>query len=134
MKITCLLLDDDPLVLDLLQAYATMTDMLDVKAAFTDPLEAHRYLLDNEVQVLFSDVVMPHLSGLDLIRSLQKPPLVVLMTAHPQYAMEGFNLEAIDFLLKPIAIDRFLKAVNKVSNLLRTHPINTLSQRYIFSR
>ncbi|MBC8083894.1 MAG: response regulator transcription factor [Hymenobacter sp.] len=119
MRITCMLLDDDPLVLDLLQAYAAMTDVLDVKATFTDPLEAHRYLLDQEVQVLFSDVTMPHLSGLDLVRSLQQPPLVVLMTAHPQYAMEGFNLDVIDFLLKPISLDRFLKAVNKVANLLR---------------
>jgi DNA-binding LytR/AlgR family response regulator len=119
MKITCLLLDDDPLVLDLLQAYVAMTDVLDVKAVFTDPLEAHHYLLTNDVQVLFSDVTMPHLSGLDLVRSLQRPPLVVLMTSYPQYAMEGFNLDVIDFLLKPISLDRFLKAVNKVSSILR---------------
>ncbi|AYA36978.1 DNA-binding response regulator [Hymenobacter oligotrophus] len=120
MKISCLLLDDDPLVLDLLQAYAAMTDVLEVKAAFADPLEAHRYLLDHQVQVLFSDVTMPHLSGLDLVRSLREPPLVVLMTSYPQYAMEGFNLDVCDFLLKPISLDRFLKAVNKIAGLLRT--------------
>lgn len=119
MKISCLLLDDDPLVLDLLQAYVAMTDVLDVKATFTDPLEAHSYLLEHKVQVLFSDVTMPHLSGLDLVRSLHEPPLVVLMTAHPQYAMEGFNLDVCDFLLKPISLDRFLKAVNKVAGLIR---------------
>ncbi|SNR83604.1 LytR/AlgR family response regulator transcription factor [Hymenobacter mucosus] len=121
MKITCLLLDDDPLVLELLQAYATMTDILEVKAAFTDPLDAHRFLLEQQVQVLFSDVTMPHLSGIDLVRSLQQPPLVVLMTSYPQYAMEGFNLDVIDFLLKPISLDRFLKAVNKVSSILRAN-------------
>ncbi|TGD82660.1 LytR/AlgR family response regulator transcription factor [Hymenobacter wooponensis] len=121
MKISCLLLDDDPLVLDLLQAYVAMTDILDVKAAFTDPLEAHRYLMTNQVQVLFSDVTMPHLSGIDLVRSLQQPPMVVLMTAYPQYAMEGFNLDVIDFLLKPISLDRFLKAVNKVASILRVN-------------
>jgi len=121
MKITCLLLDDDPLVLDLLQAYVAMTDILDVKATFTDPLEAHKYLTNNDVQVLFSDVTMPHLSGLDLVRSLHQPPLVVLMTAHPQYAMEGFNLDVIDFLLKPISLDRFLKAVHKVAGILRAN-------------
>lgn len=119
MKITCLLLDDDQLVLELLRAYASMTNVLEVKAAFTDPLEAHRYLLEHPVQVLFSDVTMPHLSGIDLVKSLHHPPLVVLMTAHPQYAMEGFNLDVIDFLLKPISPDRFLKAVNKVASLLR---------------
>ena len=119
MKISCLLLDDDPLVLDLLQAYIAMTDVLDVQATFTDPLEAHRYLMENQVQVLFSDVTMPHLTGIDLVRSLQQPPLVVLMTAYPQYAMEGFNLDVIDFLLKPISLDRFLKAVNKVASILR---------------
>lgn len=122
MKITCILLDDDPLVLDLLQAYAAMTDALDIKATFSDPLDAHKYLLANEVQVLFSDVTMPHLSGLDLVRALQQPPLVVLMTAHSQYAMEAFNLDVIDFLLKPITLDRFLKSVNKISNLIRLHP------------
>lgn len=120
MKISCLLLDDDPLVLDLLQAYVAMTEVLEVKAAFTDPLDAHTYLLNHEVQVLFSDVTMPHLSGLDLVRSLRQPPLVVLMTAYPQYAMEGFNLDVIDFLLKPISLERFLKAVNKVASILRT--------------
>lgn len=120
MKISCLLLDDDPLVLELLQAYVAMTDILEMKAAFTDPLDAHRYLMEQPVQLLFSDVTMPHLSGIDLVRSLQQPPLVVLMTAYPQYAMEGFNLDVIDFLLKPISLDRFLKAVNKVAGILRT--------------
>lgn len=120
MKISCLLLDDDPLVLDLLQAYVSMTEVLEVKAAFTDPLDAHAYLMTHEVKVLFSDVTMPHLSGLDLVRSLRQPPLVVLMTAYPQYAMEGFNLDVIDFLLKPISLERFLKAVNKVASILRS--------------
>ncbi|GAA4004741.1 LytTR family DNA-binding domain-containing protein [Hymenobacter fastidiosus] len=129
MKITCLLLDDDPLVLDLLQAYVAMTDVLQVQATFTDPLEAHHYLLTNQVQVLFSDVTMPHLSGLDLVRSLQQPPLVVLMTSHPQYAMEGFNLDVIDFLLKPISLDRFLKAVSKVTSLLRAQSANGADSR-----
>lgn len=133
MKITCLLLDDDPLVLDLLQAYVAMTDVLDVKATFTDPLEAHRYLLNNDVQVLFSDVTMPHLSGLDLVRSLHQPPLVVLMTAHPQYAMEGFNLDVIDFLLKPISLDRFLKAVNKVAGILRANTADSDSKQDMLS-
>ncbi|RPD45271.1 DNA-binding response regulator [Hymenobacter sediminis] len=128
MKITCVLLDDDPLVLDLLQAYVVMTDILDVKATFTDPLDAHRYLMENQVQVLFSDVTMPHLSGLDLVRSLQQPPLVVLMTAYPQYAMEGFNLDVIDFLLKPISLDRFLKAVNKVAGILRVNTAGSDAQ------
>ncbi|WP_262920571.1 LytR/AlgR family response regulator transcription factor [Hymenobacter sp. 5516J-16] len=128
MKISCVLLDDDPLVLDLLQAYVVMTDILDVKAAFTDPLDAHRYLMENQVQVLFSDVTMPHLSGLDLVRSLQQPPLVVLMTAYPQYAMEGFNLDVIDFLLKPISLDRFLRAVNKVAGILRVNTLGSDAQ------
>lgn len=118
MKINCVLLDDDPLTLELLQAYIAMTDVLNVQAAFTDPLEAHGYLTSHPVPVLFSDVTMPHLSGLDLVRSLRQPPLVVLMTSFPQYAMEAFNLEIIDFLLKPISLDRFLWSVSKVMSLL----------------
>jgi DNA-binding LytR/AlgR family response regulator len=119
MKISCLLLDDDPLVLELLQAYIAMTDILEVKAVFTDPLEAHSYLTSHDVQVLFSDVTMPHLSGLDLVRALRQPPLVVLMTSFPQYAMEAFNLDVIDFLLKPISLDRFLRSVSKAVSLIR---------------
>jgi DNA-binding LytR/AlgR family response regulator len=119
MKISCLLLDDDPLVLELLQAYIAMTDVLEVKAVFTDPLEAHSYLTHNEVQVLFTDVTMPHLSGLDLVRALRHPPLVILMTSFPQYAMEAFNLDVIDFMLKPITLDRFLRSVSKAVSLVR---------------
>lgn len=118
MKISCLLLDDDPLVLELLQAYVALTDVLEVQAVFTDPLEAHSYLVSHDVQVLFSDVAMPHLSGLDLVRALRQPPLVVLMTSFPQYAMEAFNLDVIDFLLKPISLDHFLRSVGKVVSLL----------------
>lgn len=126
MKISCLLLDDDPLVLELLQAYIGMTDVLEVKAVFTDPLEAHSYLTSHDVQVLFSDVTMPHLSGLDLVRALRQPPLVVLMTSFPQYAMEAFNLDVIDFLLKPISLDRFLRSVSKVVSLVRNSSLSEM--------
>lgn len=128
MKITCVLLDDDPLVLELLQTYITMTNTLEVRATFTDPLAAHAYLLQHEVQVLFSDVAMPQLSGLDLVRALHHPPLVVLMTAYPQYAMEGFNLDAVDFLLKPISLERFLKSITKVASVLRANEAKFESQ------
>ncbi|GGF18749.1 LytR/AlgR family response regulator transcription factor [Hymenobacter cavernae] len=123
MKMTCVLLDDDPIVLDLFRTYIGLTDALDLKATFTNPLEAHAFLIQQPVQVLFLDVAMPQLSGLELLRALRNPPLVVLLTAYPQYALEGFDLDVADFLLKPVSLERFLKAVTKVSNLARSQVI-----------
>ncbi|OUJ72439.1 LytR/AlgR family response regulator transcription factor [Hymenobacter crusticola] len=123
MKITCALLDDDPLTLDLLSSYIALTNVLDLKATFSDPLAAHAFLTQERVQVLFLDVAMPQLSGLELVRTLRQPPLVVLLTAYPQYALEAFDLDVVDYLLKPITMERFLRAVTKVSDLARGQEI-----------
>ena len=117
MRMTCALLDDDPLTLDLLSTYVSLTDVLDLKASFSNPLDAHTFLTQQQVQVLFLDVAMPHLDGLELVRTLRTPPLVVLLTAYPQYAVEAFDLDVVDYILKPITLERFLRAVTKVSTL-----------------
>jgi two-component system LytT family response regulator len=123
MKITCALLDDDPLTLDLLSSYIALTDVLDLKATFSDSLDAHAFLAQEQVQVLFLDVAMPKLNGLELLRTLRHPPLVVLLTAYPQYALDAYDLDVVDYLLKPITMERFLRAVTKVSNLVRGQTI-----------
>jgi len=113
MKITCALVDDDPLTLDLLSSYITMTGSLELKATFSNSLDAHVFLSQQQVQVLFLDVAMPQLDGLELVRTLHNPPLVVLLTAYPQYALDAFDLDVVDFLLKPVSLERFLRAVTK---------------------
>ena len=97
-----------------------MTGSLELKATFSNSLDAHVFLSQQQVQVLFLDVAMPQLDGLELVRTLHNPPLVVLLTAYPQYALDAFDLDVVDFLLKPVSLERFLRAVTKVTNLVRT--------------
>jgi len=131
MKITCALLDDDPATLDLLSTYIAQTGVLHLKAIFNNSLEAHAYLMQQQVEVLFLNVVMPHLTGLELLRALPTPPLAVLLTAYPQYALEAFDLDVADYLLKPISQERFLRTVTKISRLTRHQPIVPSSSFFI---
>lgn len=90
---------------------------LEVVGEFNHALEANNFLSANEVDLMFLDIEMPGLSGLDFLRSLKKRPLVILTTAYPQYALESYELDAVDYLVKPIRLDRFIKAVNKAKEL-----------------
>ncbi len=116
--ISCVAIDDEPLALDVLTEFANKTPMLELKATFTDSFKALEYLKKEDVDVIFLDIQMPQLTGIQLLKSLSNPPLVIFTTAYSKYAVEGFNLDAVDFLLKPFAYERFLKAVNKVSDYI----------------
>lgn len=116
--ITCVAIDDEPLALDVLTEFAGKTPGLDLKGTFTDAFMALEYLKKEDVDVIFLDIQMPQITGIQLLKSLPNPPLVIFTTAYSKYAVEGFNLDAIDFLLKPFAYERFLKAVNKVSDYI----------------
>jgi DNA-binding LytR/AlgR family response regulator len=116
--ITCVAIDDEPLALDVLTDFASKTPGLELKGTFTDAFKALEYLKAEDVDVIFLDIQMPQLTGIQLLKSLSNPPLVIFTTAYSKYAVEGFNMDAIDFLLKPFAYERFLKAVNKVSDYL----------------
>ena len=89
-----------------------------LKKTFRDPLDALEYLQQQTIDLIFLDINMPKLSGLSLMKSLTNPPLVVFTTAYPEYAIEGFELEAVDYLLKPFSLERFIKAVQKVEEKL----------------
>ncbi|MGC4039865.1 MAG: LytTR family DNA-binding domain-containing protein [Flavobacterium sp.] len=114
MKIKTIIVDDEPLGIDILKNYASTLDYIEVAATFTNPLEAITYLSKKQVDLIFLDIEMPLINGIDLVDSLNTKPAIIFTTAYPQYAIDGFNLDAIDYLLKPISYKRFLKAVNKI--------------------
>lgn len=110
MKISCLLIDDEPLARQGLKEYIQDIDFLHLLGEFDNPLPSAALLSEGRVQLLFLDIEMPRITGVDFFKSLAHPPPVIFTTAYPQYALEGFNLQALDYLVKPISFDRFLKA------------------------
>ncbi|HMJ69182.1 MAG TPA: LytTR family DNA-binding domain-containing protein [Cyclobacteriaceae bacterium] len=113
MKIRCLIVDDEPPALDVLRSHIANTPMLEVAGECHNAMGAFDFLQRQRVDLLFLDIQMPRLLGTDLLKALADPPKVIFTTAHREYAMDGFDLNAVDFLLKPISFDRFLKAVQK---------------------
>jgi DNA-binding LytR/AlgR family response regulator len=113
-KIICVAVDDEPLALSVLEKYIASVDGLKLVGSCANAVEALQILQQNSVDLLFLDIEMPKIMGTDFIRTLKKPPKVIFTTAHRKYAVEGFELDAVDYLLKPISFERFLKAVNKI--------------------
>lgn len=111
--LNCVAIDDEPLALEVVKRYISKTTELNLQAFFSNALEGQEYLKDNPVDLVFLDIQMPGVNGLQLYRNLQVKPMVIFTTAHKEFAMEGFDLEAIDYLLKPFDMERFQKAINK---------------------
>jgi DNA-binding LytR/AlgR family response regulator len=112
--IKTLLVDDEPLALEILETYIQQIPGLQLIAKCNNALEANEILQQQEIDLVLMDIQMPQMTGIELIKSLASPPKVIFTTAYPEFAIQGFELNAIDYLLKPIAFNRFLKAVNKV--------------------
>ena len=113
--ITAIAIDDEPLPLEIIQSYCSQVDFIDLKKTFTKTAEAKVYLAGHPVDLLFLDINMPAVSGIDFYKGLEKDTMVIFTTAYSQYAVEGFELSAIDYLLKPYSFERFLTAVNKAN-------------------
>ncbi|OQD43649.1 LytR/AlgR family response regulator transcription factor [Croceivirga radicis] len=113
----CIIIDDEPLAADLLADYCQHLDFLEVVGVFTNPLESIPVIKAKNIDLIFLDIEMPQLSGLEFIELLDNPPLFVFTTAYSQYAVEGFDLNAVDYLLKPIRRSRFIKAVTRVKEV-----------------
>ncbi|MGI4760538.1 MAG: LytR/AlgR family response regulator transcription factor [Janthinobacterium lividum] len=118
LLIRCLLLDDEPLARQVLRTYAERLPFLQVVGECSNALEAYELLRQQEVELIFCDIEMPQISGLDFLRALPRRPLVILSTAYEQYALAGFELDVVDYLLKPVAFDRFWRALEKVKDQL----------------
>ena len=113
MKLSCIAIDDEPLALEVIKKYAYKNDSLLLQKVFDNVIEAETYLQQHRIDLLFVDIDMPDKSGIELIASLTIKPLIVFTTAHKKFALQAFDLEAVDYLLKPIQPERFNKAVEK---------------------
>jgi DNA-binding LytR/AlgR family response regulator len=113
---TCIIVDDEPLARQGMEMNIANVSSLQLLGSFSNPLAAADFLRKENVDLMFLDINMPELSGLDFLKALRDAPLVIFTTAYPQYALESYELDAIDYLVKPIRIERFLKAVNKAEN------------------
>jgi DNA-binding LytR/AlgR family response regulator len=114
--IRCLAIDDEPLALRQIADYIRKTPFLELTGKFESALKALEFLEKNKVDLMFVDINMPDLSGMDFVKSLDNPPKIVFITAYSEYAIEGFRVNAIDYLLKPISYSDFLKSANKARN------------------
>jgi DNA-binding LytR/AlgR family response regulator len=113
-KIKCLVIDDELPAREILKKHVNEVEALELCGTCSNAVEAISFLKDNRVDLLFLDIQMPHLLGTNFLRTLKNPPKVIFTTAYRKYAVEGFELDAVDFLLKPINFERFLKGVNKI--------------------
>lgn len=114
MPIRCLLVDDEPPALDIIESYVAMVDGLDVVGKCHNAIQAFSVLQSTPVDLMLLDIKMPKLLGTDFVRSLHQPPRVIFTTAYRDYALDGYELDVVDYLLKPISFERFLRAVSKV--------------------
>lgn len=135
MNITCIIIDDEPLARKGLKEYVTDVDFLNLIGEFDNPLKAAELISRGEVHLLFLDIQMPKITGLDFFKTLQNAPPVIFTTAYPQYALEGFEVNALDYLVKPVSFDRFFKAVLKAKEFYEVRDTNrkeTESSDYFF--
>jgi DNA-binding LytR/AlgR family response regulator len=113
MKLKCLVIDDEPLAQEVLVQYISDCPSIELLQVCSDALEAGEYLQTRQVDLLFLDINMPRLSGIRFVKTLTQPVLIIFTTAYPEFAAEGFESSAVDYLVKPFSFERFLKAVNK---------------------
>ncbi|MFH6998493.1 LytR/AlgR family response regulator transcription factor [Flavobacterium sp. FlaQc-57] len=118
MKINCLIIDDEPLAINVIKNYLEPIENYDVINTFTNPIEGLNFLKNNNVDVLFLDINMPVLDGINFLKSLENPPLVIITSAYSEFAIETYELDVLDFLVKPVEFPRLMKALNKAGKRL----------------
>lgn len=118
----CIAIDDEPRALELIEKYVSKIDFLNLTAKYRDPIEAIDYLMDNDVDLIFLDINMPGIFGTELVKVLKHQPMIIFTTAYSEYAIESYELDAVDYLLKPFEFERFLKSVIKAQGLKRKEP------------
>jgi len=114
MKINCIAIDDEPLALDIIKDYCSKVVFLNLLKTFNNAIESIEFIRSNKVDLIFLDIQMEELTGIQLLNALKHRPLVIFTTAYEHYAIQGFELDVIDYMLKPISFERFIKGVNKV--------------------
>jgi DNA-binding LytR/AlgR family response regulator len=119
MQIDCIAIDDEPLALDIIRDYCSKVSFLNLLKTFDNAVDSIEFIRSGKVALIFLDIQMEELTGIQLLNSLQNPPFVIFTTAYENYAIQGFELDVIDYMLKPISFARFLKGVNKVYERLQ---------------
>jgi len=133
-KLSCIIVDDEPVARKILHEFVEQVPFLDLQGKFENAMKAESFLKNSAVDIIFLDIEMPKISGLQFLQKLNIESMVILTTAFPQYALEGYELDIIDYLLKPFAFNRFLKAVQKAKDYyqMKTRTSGTLPSSYIF--
>jgi DNA-binding LytR/AlgR family response regulator len=133
--IKAIAIDDEPPALKLIENFCAKVDFIELDKTFTSPHEALKYLSKFPVDLLFLDINMPSLSGIDLYKEVKQDTMAIFTTAYSQYAVEGFNLSAIDFLLKPFTLERFMQAATRANEYYQyQHPVQNTMQQFLFLR
>jgi len=130
--IKCILLDDEPLAIQLMEDFIQKIPFLNLQATFAEPLKALDYLNKNDVDLIFLDIRMPDLQGTDFTRSLTKKPEIIFISAYSEYALQGFELKALDYLLKPVPFERFVMAANRAKEQIEAKQSRTGSKEFFF--
>lgn len=128
----CIIVDDEPLALELLLSYAKKTPFLNVKGSFSNAIEAMSFLSSNEIRLIFLDIQMPELTGIEFSRMVPKETKIIFTTAFSEYAIDGYKVSALDYLLKPINYDEFLSAALKAKDWFSRTEINESEKGFIF--
>jgi DNA-binding LytR/AlgR family response regulator len=135
MKINCLIIDDEPLAINVIKNYLEQIKDFDVVETFSNAIDGLNYLKENSVDLIFLDINMPLLDGLNFIDSLETKPLIIIISAHEEFALKSYELDVLDYLVKPISFPRFMKSINKVNKLLCDQKSSTITisdRPYIF--
>jgi len=133
----CIIVDDEPLAREGIELNIEQIPFLEICGQFSNAFAANDFLVSNKVDLMFLDIEMPGITGLEFIRSLKFQPLVILTTAYPQYALEGFELDVVDYLVKPIRMERFVKAINRAKEIhdlqnSTTNQIESIEEDFIY--
>lgn len=128
--INCILIDDEPFARENLKEFIARIPNLNLLGSFGDPLQALEFI-DDDIDLIFSDIQMPELDGISFLKTLKRRPAVVLITGHPDFALDGFELDVVDYILKPFGFDRLVKAVNKAKRSLHSHQDDFFKKDYI---
>ncbi len=134
-KLKCIVVDDEPIARDIIESFIAEIPFLELQSSFGEASKALLFLQENEIDIVFSDIEMPKFNGLELAQSLTNAPVIIFITAHRNFALEGFDTGAADYLLKPVRFDRFLKAVNRAKDYLslkKTTSVHQINSDRIF--
>ncbi len=126
MKTKCLIIDDEPLARDLIRNHIEKLDNFEIVAECGDAMKALQELRDHKIDLMFMDIQMPQITGIEFLKILKNPPKVIITTAYREFALEGFELDVVDYLLKPVTFERFLKSVNKYYQVVQEEAQNTV--------